>query len=1114
MARFQLFARSGNPSPENTPATTWFVAFPLTVLALSSWSAAAAAECEAWAARLVSAQGQVEMQPPDQDNWQPVAAEQHFCPGDKVRTLQQSRASLQLPNQTYLSLDQRTTVVFSHVEEDKPSWIELLKGSLLARSRTPKPLDIHTPFVNAAIKGTEFLVTAGSGKGEVTVFEGEVEASNADGQVRVTGGQTASAGPDQAPRAQLTLHPEDTVQWALYFPPLLDPAALRNPALAEASRLYADGKLGEALEALQRVPEANRDIEYTALRVSLLLGVGRVDEVEPLLAAAARGKPAPATIDALRSVIALARNRKDEALQAADAALRSDTNSAAAWLARSYALQAAFDLPQALEAAERAAKLNPNNALIQARRANLLASLGRWKEASETAELAIRLDPRQSGPWIVKGFADLRAGDIALARASFREAAKLDPGDPMARVGLGLAAIRQGDLREGTADLEMAASLDPGNSLIRSYLGKAYYEQKRNTVAGKEFEQAEQFDPKDPTPWFYQAIMKQTENRPVEALRDLQKAIELNGNRAIYRSKLALDQDLASRSAALARIYNYLGFTPRALVEGWRSANVDPANFSAHRLLADSYAGLQGQEVARASELLQSQLLQPINSTPVQPHMAESRLLAPQFSGPAQMSFNEFNPAFSRNGFNFQGSGLVGNLGTYGDEAVHSGIWNNFSYNLGQFHYQTEGFRPNNNLNQDIYSAFAQALVLPDLSVQAEYRHRDLQHGDLLLNGRIDNYDPTFRRNLTTDMARTGAHYSLGTNSDLIASLIYFDSTVHAYQDGNVQTSQRGFLGEAQHIYKHRYVDLISGVGQQSLSARLAATGDPTLNYNMDLTNGYVYSHVHYPQNLTWILGTSVDAATNRYVGSRNQVNPKLGMQWEITPDTLLRMAAFRTYVRGIEVASTIEPTQIAGFSQFFDGWAGSDSTRYGIGLDQRFSPGLLMGIEASRRDLKRASALEAALDTQTYIAHQNQTLVRTYADWAISDSFAAHLEYLYDYFKIGDLAIYKNNIVPVGLNYFHPSGFGMGGTFTYVNQSGLNDPIENDSYSFGLVDLAVRYRLPRRHGMAILMVKNLLDHKFDFIGQNTGGYQYGRLEEIPLFIPDRTISLQLTLAF
>jgi hypothetical protein len=172
-------------------------------------------------------------------------------------------------------------------------------------------------------------------------------------------------------------------------------------------------------------------------------------------------------------------------------------------------------------------------------------------------------------------------------------------------------------------------------------------------------------------------------------LEDLQKSIELNDNRAVYRSRLMLDEDLAARSAGLARIYNDLGFQQLALVEGWNSVNADPANYSAHRFLADSYAALPRHEIARVSELLQAQLLQPINITPVQPQMAESNLFIQEGAGPADPSFNEFNPLFLRNRLALQASGVAGGKNTLGDEITQSGVWGRYSYSIGQFHYES-----------------------------------------------------------------------------------------------------------------------------------------------------------------------------------------------------------------------------------------------------------------------------------------------------------------------------------------------------------------------------------------------------------------------------------------
>jgi len=125
-------------------------------------------------------------------------------------------------------------------------------------------------------------------------------------------------------------------------------------------------------------------------------------------------------------------------------------------------------------------------------------------------------------------------------------------------------------------------------------------------------------------------------------VENLQKSIELNDDRGVYRSKLLLDEDLAARSATLGRVYNEVGFTELGLQEGRQSISRDPTNYSAHRLLADSYAALPNMEAARVNELLQAQLLQPINITPVQPQMAETRLLMP--SAVTNFSLYEFTP--------------------------------------------------------------------------------------------------------------------------------------------------------------------------------------------------------------------------------------------------------------------------------------------------------------------------------------------------------------------------------------------------------------------------------------------------------------------------------------
>ena len=330
---------------------------------------------------------------------------------------------------------------------------------------------------------------------------------------------------------------------------------------------------------------------------------------------------------ALQSIIAVVQNDKEKALGIAQKAVAANAKSAAALTALSYAQQANFDLEGARKSLQQAVQAEPSNALAWARLAEIHLSFADLDDALEAAQKAVALNPNLSRTQMVLGFAYLTRVDTVESKKAFEKAIELDQADALSRLGLGLGKIRDGDLVDGRKELEIAASLDANNSIVRSYLGKAYYEEKRSDLAERDYATAKELDPKDPTPYFYDAIQKQTTNRPVEALQSMEKAIELNDNRAVYRSQLQLDSDLAARSASQARIYSDLGFQQLALVEGWKSVNTDPSNFSAHRFLADSYSILPRHEIARVSELLQSQLLQPLNMTPIQPRLSREQPL-------------------------------------------------------------------------------------------------------------------------------------------------------------------------------------------------------------------------------------------------------------------------------------------------------------------------------------------------------------------------------------------------------------------------------------------------------------------------------------------------------
>ncbi|MFQ5540329.1 MAG: TonB-dependent receptor domain-containing protein, partial [Candidatus Binatia bacterium] len=617
----------------------------------------------------------------------------------------------------------------------------------------------------------------------------------------------------------------------------------------------------------------------------------------------------------------------------------------------------------------------------------------------------------------------------------------------------------------------IATLLEPLVSLFHSYLGKALYEVKLEEPARDQFAIAKKLDPRDPTPWFYNAILKQSVNRPVEALHDLQRSIELNDNRAVFRSRLLLDEDLAARGATLGRIYNNLGFQQLGLVEGWKSLNIDPTNYSAHRLLADTYAALPRHEIARVSQLLQSQLLQPINTTPVQPQLAESGLFINRTgtgildgAGPAEPSLNEFNPLFVRDRLALLASGVVGEKDTLGNELVPYGVGalGRASFSFGQSHYETDGFRLNNDLNQNIYNAFLQVSPSYNTSIQAEFRYSDARKGDRGLRFIPDDFLPNERQEREAASMRVGLHHAFAPGSDFVGSFIYKDVD-HELRDRNpivavdFALDEEGYIAEGQYLFRSKGLNVVSGVGRFATTDRnevrtveitpplpfLPPIRDTTVDTeNIFHTNLYAYSQINYLKNVTLTLGLSADFFEGAFV-ERDQVNPKLGVTWNPFPGTTVRGALFRVLKRRLISDQTIEPTQVAGFNQFFDDAEGTDAWRYGIAVDQNFSANVSAGAEFSKRglDVPIVTIAMGATEIQTF--DWDEYLARGYLYWTPHPWLAASAEYRFERFDrreggegTGILEVDTHHL-PLGIDFFHPSGFFAGIKATYVDQDG-----------------------------------------------------------------------------
>ena len=1062
--------------------------------------------CSQVVGKIASAQGSIEIQRNGSEAWQSAELDLSLCQGDTIRLGKDSRAALALINDAILRLDQNTTIRLVNIiaEPKQKSWLEMLSGALQSFSRKPHFMNVNTPYLNGSIEGTEYALSIQGEATQLAVYEGKVIASNDQGSVAVPGGSAATASKGAAPSLRLLIKPREGAQWALYYPPVLAPG--KSPA--------------QLLQAQQQ------------------LALGRADEAQARIADLLAKQPDQADALALQAIVLLVQNQNSAARASAERATTVAPQRASSWIALSYASQGPFDLTTATAAASTATQVEPDNALGWARLAELQAAFGELDAAQANADKAAALEPGLARSQSLLGFTYLMQVKTGEALAAFAKAIELDQADPLPHLGKGLALIRQGELSQGRGELELAVGLDGNNALLHAYLGKSYYEEKRSDLAATQFAVAQQLDTQDPSAFFYAAILQQSQGQPIKALDSMQTAITLNDNRAVYRSRLLLDSDLAARSASLGNIYSAVGFEELALVEGWKSVAIDPGNFSAHRLLADSYAAKPRHEIARVSELLQAQLLQPVNSAPQLPSLGESDLFLLASSGPAKMSFNEYNSLFNRDGMNLLLSGLGGSNDTQGEEAVFSGISGQVSASLGLSHFETDGWRSNAFQDDDIASLLLQSELSSSASVQLEYRYRKTRYGDLAQRFFAEDFFPGQDNQLERKLLRLGGHVEFAPGSTLLGYMQYQkadsklldeqwpEPEVNVISAVDLWQPEKNKAAEVQHLLQRERWNLSTGIGYFETDAHVDSTlfvyppyipdigVDSVFDsspYEVKHLNAYAYGRVDLLPQMNLTLGLSADQVSGDFgLEDKHKLNPKFGLVWNPVAATTLRAAAFSTLRRTLSSNQTLEPTQVAGFNQFFDDFDLTEADDYGLAIDQKISPQLFAGLEYFYRDIS-VPQYGLGPNGETIDVPWEDKMASAYLLWTPSSALSLSAKYFYEeYLRDPQQGVMNltSKRAPLELRYFAGGGFDLRLTLTHIEQQGeftgvLGDQLKPGKDSIWLTDAALNYLLPQRRGSVSLNLNNIFDKS----------YQYFEIDLSNAHIqPERNIFIKLTL--
>jgi tetratricopeptide (TPR) repeat protein len=910
----------------------------------------------------MATKGSVELSRSGATAWDPAQVNAVLQVGDRLRTKEHSRATLRLRDATILPVDELTTLRIAPAEGR--TVVELLKGVLSFFHRDePGDVEVRSGGTSALIRGTEFAVSVDDlGALQVALFDGSVEVTNALGSVVAQPGDLLQVAAGGAPLKSPALGGSNHrfIQWVLHYPMVLDPGdlpevLLRNPRWSACLAEYRAGALASALEAAKALGDPSTHPERL-MQGALRLAAGDVPGFERLTGQIPSDAPEARWVQALVGVLESSQfrarpERWERVLSEADGSTTTEL------LAGSLVFQSLGRLEEARALARRAAAKSPAFGPAHLRLAEMEFAFGRTAWAADAVATGLRLSPRHAAGVALDGFLLSAGNHFEPALRRFEEAIALDPVHAPAWLGRGLLRFRTGDRVGGRVDLETAAALDPLHAVLRSYLAKAFAEEGNDAKALEELSRALSLDPEDPTPWLYSALLHYRRYEFAAALAAMDQSLRRNGNRAVYRSRLLLDQDAAVRTANQANIFELVDMAEVARRESARAVMFDYSNPSAHLNLASSHNAQRDptrfnlrNETVWFNEHLLASLLAPTASMPLSQNLSQ----------------NEYSRLFARDVVRINGTTEYFSSGEIRQLASQSGNFNRFSYALDFDYGSKPGFRPNEELSRIEWYTRAKFELSPSDSVMLLTKYQDYEAGDNFQYADPARSRPSLRfTEKQAPMILGGYHreWSPGSHtlvlggrlendqrlSDLAANqFVAFANPPGVPGSAAMDLAYRGrfeiYSAEASHILQTESHTTVAGVRVQSgdfdsisefdanpsgfpdvYGPKVATRGggefDRRSGYlyhtwevltDLRLTGGFAYDDLTLPRN---------HRRSPLEVGQRTEAaaSPKAALVW--SPGSMVTLRGlYAESLGGVSYDESIrlEPTQLAGFPQAF----------------------------------------------------------------------------------------------------------------------------------------------------------------------------------------------------
>jgi tetratricopeptide (TPR) repeat protein len=883
--------------------------------------------------------------------------------------------------------------------------------------------------------------------------------------------------------------------------------------------LYRNGRGVEALVFLEGAMRSlGRKPRLLVQAAYLNLVFGRSKEAFGLLQESERTEATTMGYGLLANAY-LVHNRKAQAIAAAQEAVRLNPFSSAAQVDLAWARQAHFDLPGAMEAARKAMELDPQNIRALITYGQLLFGSGYVEEAQEVAQRVMEISPDEPLAHNLAGFILLARRKTEPAIATFQRAIQLDSTQASPHLGLGIAQMRNANVQEALQEMLVATLLEPRESLNYTYLGKALYQVREFDQALKSLRWAKALDPKDPTPHLYSGIIQTDMNQGAKAIRDLEKSVELNDNRAVYRSQFLLDEDRAVKNVDLARTYSKLGMDAMARNRAILSLKDDPNNSAAH-LFAAKVLTVEGDRSAAAeSEILKSLLLQPPNQN--------------SFN-----SFQEYTSFFEKPTIGGSPEAQGGIHGTQRYIGDFWGSWDNLAARELFQYSTTDGFKENNFYRSwfNIFSFKYQLGLNNDFLVS--HQHNEAKSGDRStdLNAFLrEDLDSTIQSNI--DRLTLGYHLRTSPTSDILFAVLWSHSrsipkdgplseTVFVLPDGSIQQFQdrlnleENFLyGGATHLFRigdHRIqygFDLLDGQTElHDESSTLLSFVSP-FPFQLVVPNPTVHNEIepHYYSGYaqdTWRIhpyvtleagayyestkdGTTVPIFTSSEF-SKERISPRAGLIFSPHRDHTFRLAYSERLLTPFIVPVVLSPTDVVGFTIGQNALSSALQKDLSFAWEAQWLPQVFMRVGSFNRtwDIQRENVTTPT--TSRGFVTETRDFYGATLDWNVMFleyfGFSSGYHFVRSKEREFDQPVFwhperwrDDHEVALGLFLWHPAGWMARFGTTYIKQI-LHNYEQNDPAGFWYLDCSAQKELFDKHLVLGFQMRNILDQEFNLI--------------------------------